>query len=120
MKLHREEIRGDIGLLGNRSERIYISLKRDEKVRIFFGAEQREYILPEARSGGIEVHMGQIRGNIYFLKPVQRVRSFMGGDQREYILPEAKSGGIKVHMGQIRGSIYFLKPDQRVRSFMGG
>jgi hypothetical protein len=58
--------------------------------------------------------MGQIRGNIYFLKPDQRVWSFIGGrservlarlaqDQRECILPEARSEGTKLHRGRSKG-----------------
>jgi hypothetical protein len=53
--------------------------------------------------------MGQIRGNINFLKPDQRANGYVGG----------RSEGKKLHMGQIRGNINFLKPDQRVMAMWG-
>jgi hypothetical protein len=45
---------------------------RSEGILACLGPDQREYILPEARSEGIMVHRRQIRENTYFLKPDQR------------------------------------------------
>jgi hypothetical protein len=71
-------------LVGGQIREIVYCLKPDQRVRSFtrgrsegilvcLGPDQREDILPEARSERIKVHRGQIRGNIYFLKPDQRV-----------------------------------------------
>jgi hypothetical protein len=51
-----------------------------------------EYKLPEARSEGIKVRRGQIRGNKYFLKPDQRVYGYVG----------ARSEGVKPLTGHIK------------------
>jgi hypothetical protein len=81
-----------------------------------------------ARSGGCEAidgpHPkedrlvgGEIRKNVYCVKPHQRVRSFTGGrsevilaclgpDQREDILPEARSERTKLRAGGRSEGIY--------------
>jgi hypothetical protein len=54
--------------------------------------------------------MGQIRENIYFLKPDQRANGYVGG----------RSEGKKLHMGQIRGNINLLEPDLRGSGYVDG
>jgi hypothetical protein len=87
MKLHREKVRGDIGLSGNRSERINSSL-----------SQIRRY----------EASWGQIRGNIYFLKPDQREQRFILG----------RSEGLYTSSSQIRGEMGTCGPDQTVGSHL--
>jgi hypothetical protein len=87
------QIKGKLDLLGPdqreclsseaRSEGLKLHMGRSEGILACLGPDQREYKLPEARSEGIKfhrrqirgimVHRGQIRENIYFLKPDQRV-----------------------------------------------
>jgi hypothetical protein len=94
---------------------------RSERTKLRAGGDQWEYILPEARSEGIEVRRRQIKGNIYFLKPDQRGICLCEGQIRRCKAtdgPHIKEDSLVGR--QIRGNVYCLKPDQRARSFTRG
>jgi hypothetical protein len=72
---------------------------------VCLGPDQREDILPEARSERIKVRRGKIRGNIYFLKPDQRVYGYLGA-RSEGVKPMTSHIKAKIDLsGQTRGYV---------------